>query len=99
MTAGQATPPPPPLPQPGPVTNRFSKAKAFGLKMFLKYKPTEEFDEEDGDVTGIKVQVWVEGKCDSFRTAAAALERWRGPARLILLSDGVSRSRAEVGSG
>ena len=98
MTGAKATPlRPPPPPQLKRVTHRFSKAKAFGLKMFLKYKTTEEFDEEDGDIAGIKVQVWAEGKCDSFRMTAALDVGVVGEFFFFLLR--ASRYRAVVGSG
>ena len=62
----------PPPPAPGDRGTRdFTKPKPFGLRLFLKYKTTVEFDkegDEDGeDVTGIVMQIWAEGELTAVR--------------------------------
>ena len=62
MTANQMPPPPRPVPRPDHIPRSFSKFKPFGLRMFLKYKPAEDFAHEGEDTTGMKIQVWAKGE-------------------------------------
>ena len=51
-----------PAAEPGRRRRRFSKFKPFGLKMFLKYRPTEESGEEAADTAGMEMTLWAEGE-------------------------------------
>ena len=62
MAANPMPPPPRPVPRPDHIPRSFSKFKPFGLIMFMKYKPAEEFTHEGKDTTGTKIQVWAKGE-------------------------------------